>query len=262
MKEVCIIGDAGETVASAPVAVVAPAKAVPETVAVKEEKPVVATTTTESVIGESNFISPRARSLAAKERIDTTGIKGSGPHGRILEQDLIAYLASKPKFTPLAKKRAEEEQLCTNCSGSGLGGAITAKDLKQPGAVASDEFEIKKLSNIRKLIAKAMLNSLQNSAQLTHHLSADARQITQLRKMVKKAVDEGYPTNITLNDLICFAVIKALKKYPQANTHFMDDSMKYFKKIHLGIAVDTDRGLMVPVIRMPMIFLSRDYPIS
>jgi pyruvate dehydrogenase E2 component (dihydrolipoamide acetyltransferase) len=246
LKEVCVIGDVGETVASGPVAVTA--KAVTETVSVKEEKTAVATAASESAPGESNFISPRARSLAAREGIDTTGIKGSGPNGRILEQDLIAYLASKPKITPLAKKRAEEEQLCTNCTGSGLGGAITAKDLKHPGA-ASDEFEIKRLSNIRKLIAKAMLSSLQNSAQLTHHLSADARQLTHLRKVVKKAVDEGYPTNITLNDLICFAVIKALKKYPQVNTHFMDDSMKYFKKIHLGIAVDTDRGLMVPVIR-------------
>jgi pyruvate dehydrogenase E2 component (dihydrolipoamide acetyltransferase) len=167
----------------------------------------------------------------------------------VIEQDLLAYLASKPKITPLARKKAEEEQLCTDFSGSGLGGAITARDLKLPGAYASEEFEIKKLSNIRKLIAKAMLNSLQNSAQLTHHLSADARQMMQLRKVVKKAMDAGYPTNITLNDMICFAVVKALKKYPQVNTHFMEDSMKYFKKIHLGIAVDTDRGLMVPVIR-------------
>ncbi|MCK9639172.1 MAG: 2-oxo acid dehydrogenase subunit E2 [Prolixibacteraceae bacterium] len=249
LKEVCIIGDAGETVASAPSAVVPEVKVVSETVAIKEEKPEVTTKTIESATAEGSFISPRARSLAAKEGIDTTGIKGSGPNGRILEQDLLVYLATKPKITPLAKMKAEEEQLCTNCTGSGLGGAITAKDLKQSDAVASDEFEIKKLSNIRKLIAKAMLSSLQNSAQLTHHLSADARQISHLRKVVKKAVGEGYPTNITLNDMICFAVIKALKKYPQVNTHFMDDSIKYFKKVHLGIAVDTDRGLMVPVIR-------------
>ena len=200
--------------------------------------------------GDGNgFVSPRARARAEKEGVSISSVRGTGPKGRIIEQDILAYLASKPKTTPLAKKRAEEEQLCTDCTGSGLGGAITAKDLKQPGAMPSDDFEIKKLSNIRKLIAKAMLNSLQNSAQLTHHLSADARQITQIRKMVKKAVDEGYPTNITLNDLICFAVIKSLKKFPQVNSHFMDDSMKYFRKVHLGIAVDTDRGLMVPVIR-------------
>ncbi len=251
LKEVCVIGDAGETVASA--SVVAPASAVAPMAAepVAEKKAVEAEVVSKSITqaGDSNFISPRAKILAMNEGVETSGMKGTGPNGRIIEQDILAYLASKPKVTPLAKKKAEEEQLCADCAGSGLGGTVTAKDLKQPSAAASDDFEIKKLSNIRKLIAKAMHNSLQNSAQLTHHLSADARQISHLRKVVKKAVDEGYPTNITLNDLICFAVIKALKKYPQVNSHFLDDSMKYFRKIHLGIAVDTDRGLMVPVIR-------------
>ena len=251
LKEVCVIGSAGELIASAPIAAPESITPIVQEIKVQEAKSENSTqiSTVENSSSESSFISPRARTLAAKEGIQTSGIKGSGPKGRILEQDILAVLASKPKITPLAKKKAEEEQLCSNCTGSGLGGTITAKDLKQPSAASPDEFEIKKLSNIRKLIAKAMLNSLQNSAQLTHHLSADARQISHLRKVVKKAVDEGYPTNITLNDMICFAVVKALKKFPQVNTHFMDDSMKYFKKIHLGIAVDTDRGLMVPVIR-------------
>ena len=253
LKEVCVIGDAGEQLAAIPSSVSEPAKAVTAVIsAVEENREVRAfSIQNESSAGESNFISPRARNLAEKEGVEISGIRGSGPKGRIIEQDVVAYLAVKPKITPLAKKKAEEEQLCSDCTGSGLGGTITSKDLKRPSnaAFASDDFEIKKLSNIRKLIAKAMLSSLQNSAQLTHHLSADARQISQLRKVIKKAVDEGYPTNITLNDMICFAVIKALKKFPQVNTHFMDDSMKYFRKIHLGIAVDTDRGLMVPVVR-------------
>jgi pyruvate dehydrogenase E2 component (dihydrolipoamide acetyltransferase) len=252
LKEVCVIGEAGESMGSEQPLVSAPAEAEAVDVPVAAEKKVTFEIVKEKAsAGEASFASPRARMLAEKENVDISGVRGSGPKGRIIEQDVVAYLAVKPKITPLAKKKAVEEQLCTNCSGSGLGGTITSKDLKQPSAaiVSSDEFEIKKLSNIRKLIAKAMLNSLQNSAQLTHHLSADARQITHLRKIVKKAVDGGYPTNITLNDMICFAVIKALKKYPQVNTHFMDESMKYFRKVHLGIAVDTDRGLMVPVIR-------------
>jgi pyruvate dehydrogenase E2 component (dihydrolipoamide acetyltransferase) len=99
------------------------------------------------------------------------------------------------------------------------------------------------------MIAKAMYNSLQNSAQLTHHLGADARRMLELRRKVKKANDNGYPVNITLNDMVCFAVVKALRKFPQANAHFLGDSVKYFNKIHLGVAVDTDRGLMVPAIR-------------
>jgi pyruvate dehydrogenase E2 component (dihydrolipoamide acetyltransferase) len=255
LKDVCVIGEAGEAVASALPVETEPVKVAAEAVIITEEKKVVAAIITgKESTGGNSFISPRARILAEKEGVEISGIRGSGPGGRIIEQDIAAYLAVKPKITPLARKRAEEEQLCSDCAGSGLGGTITAKDLKQPAsgsgaAMPSQEYEVKKLSNIRKLIAKAMLSSLQNSAQLTHHLSADARQITHLRKIVKKAVDEGYPINITLNDMICLAVIKALKKYPQVNTHFMDDSMRYFKKVHLGIAVDTDRGLMVPVIR-------------
>jgi len=253
LKEVCVIGDAGDAVATASLQAVPVVTKVEESEAVPQQKAVVTASIEPgtSASTENHFISPRARILAAKEGIETSGLKGSGPNGRIIELDVLAYIASKPKITPLARKKAEDEQLCTNCTGTGLGGTVTAKDLQKPTSVpvSSDEFEVRKLSNIRKLIAKAMLNSLQNSAQLTHHLSADARQITQLRKLVKSAVDKGYPTNITLNDMICYAVIRALKKFPQVNTHFTDDSMKYFKKIHLGMAVDTDRGLMVPVVR-------------
>jgi pyruvate dehydrogenase E2 component (dihydrolipoamide acetyltransferase) len=103
---------------------------------------------------------------------------------------------------------------------------------------------------MRKIIAKAMHASLQNSAQLTHHLSADARRIMELRKTAKKAVEEGrLTTNITLNDLVCFAVIKALKQFPNVNSHFLGDSVRLFKKVHLALAVDTERGLMVPVVK-------------
>ena len=103
---------------------------------------------------------------------------------------------------------------------------------------------------MRKIIAKAMHASLQNSAQLTHHLSADARRIMELRKTAKKAVEEGrLATNITLNDLVCFAVIKALKQFPNVNSHFLGDSVRLFKKVHLALAVDTERGLMVPVVK-------------
>ena len=130
----------------------------------------------------------------------------------------------------------EQEQLSPVTTGTGLYGAVTSKDLTMQNPVYPVDFEIKKLSNMRKLIAKAMFNSLQNSAQLTHHLSADARQILALRKKVKAATDNGYPTNITINDMVCFAVIKALQKFPQANAHYLGENMKFFKKVHLGVA--------------------------
>jgi pyruvate dehydrogenase E2 component (dihydrolipoamide acetyltransferase) len=81
-------------------------------------------------------------------------------------------------------------------------------------------------------------------------MSADARKMMKLRKKFKQQFAEGtISQNVTINDLVCFAVIRALEKYPQANTHYHGDKMKWFKKVHLGLAVDTDRGLMVPALK-------------
>jgi len=128
---------------------------------------------------------------------------------------------------------------------------VRATDLAAPvNSVYGIDYEDRRISNIRKIIARSMHASLQNSAQLTHHLGADARRILGLRKQVKAAMEAGtLTTNVTLNDMVCFAVIKALKKFPNVNTHFLGDTIRYFKKVHLALAVDTDRGLMVPVVR-------------
>jgi pyruvate dehydrogenase E2 component (dihydrolipoamide acetyltransferase) len=216
-----------------------------------EEKQQIITEVKASSLGEVGevFISPRARKLADEKGIDASKLAGSGPNGRVIERDIQAVAETAPKLTPLARKMAGEDSTLKAQFGSGLAQKVKGADLVSKNPVSGDDFEVKPISNMRKLIAKTMHASLQNSAQLTHHLGADARRINELRKKVKKAVDAGYPTNITLNDMICYATIKALKKFPQANAHFMGDCMKYFNKIHFGLAVDTDRGLMVPVIR-------------
>lgn len=195
-------------------------------------------------------ISPRAKNLASKEAVDATALSGSGPQGRIIEKDVKAVFENRPKMTPLAKKIASEENMTAE-TGSGLAGRAKSTDLlASPNAVYANDYEDKKLSNMRKLIAKAMHASLQNSAQLTHHLGADARRILELRKQVKAAMEAGkLSSNITLNDMVCFAVIKALKKFPNVNSQFLGDSMRLFNKVHLGLAVDTERGLMVPVVK-------------
>ncbi len=253
LTNVCVIGTPGESAdAYQPGGIIPKKEETTETVISQDVSHVITkeisllATNAETPTGA---ISPRAKKLADKEGISTAGLTGSGPKGRIIEQDVLGVIADNPKTTPLAKKIAGQEQLQTVTKGSGLGGSVTAKDLTTVNPVYSSDFEIKKLSNIRKMIAKAMLNSIQKSAQLTHHLGADARRILELRRKVKKANDNGYPVNITLNDMVCFAVVKALRKFPQANAHFLGDSVKYFNKIHLGVAVDTDRGLMVPAIR-------------
>jgi pyruvate dehydrogenase E2 component (dihydrolipoamide acetyltransferase) len=94
-----------------------------------------------------------------------------------------------------------------------------------------------------------MHESISTSAQLTHHLSADVRKLLALRNEIKIGLEKGSSVNITLNDMICFAVIRALEKFPEVNSHFLGDSTRVFRKVHLGLAVDTPRGLMVPAIQ-------------
>ncbi|MDO9153387.1 MAG: dihydrolipoamide acetyltransferase family protein [Paludibacter sp.] len=199
----------------------------------------------------SSFVSPRAKNLAEKEALNASELVGSGPNGRVNEKDVLAALENRPKLTPLAKKIAAALGVQPLGAGSGLAGTAKAADLIAPvNAVYGVDYEDKKLSNMRKFIAKAMHTSLQNSAQLTHHLGADARNILNLRKQAKQAFEAGtLSTNPTINDFVCFAVIKALKKFPNVNSHFLGDSMRLFNKVHLGLAVDTERGLMVPAVR-------------
>lgn len=163
-------------------------------------------------------ISPRAKSLANAKGIDYSSLKGSGPNGRIVSSDIEKAASGSPVIS-------------------------------KPVVAGADYIE-KPLSNIRRLIAKAMHSSLQNSAQLTHHMSADVRKLLDARQSVKtKLLNDKSQQDITLNDMICWCVIRALEKFPEANTHFMGESIRTFNKIHLGLAVDTPRGLMVPALK-------------
>jgi pyruvate dehydrogenase E2 component (dihydrolipoamide acetyltransferase) len=193
-------------------------------------------------------ISPRARELAERMRIQISKVRGTGPQGRIIENDIKAA-ASELGTTALASEIIKKEGMVTGTEPTGPGGRFRASDLKETGQVQQDEFIIKKISNIRRIIAENMHASIQNSAQLTHHLGADVRKLLEYRKIFKSRYSKESGENITINDMVCYAVIKALKIKPEINSHFLGDRIKTFKKVHLGIAVDTDRGLMVPALR-------------
>ena len=199
--------------------------------------------------------SPRARKIAAEKGVDTSRVAGTGPHGRIIARDVETAAAAQGTLTGLAKAKMADGGLASPGTGSGLAGAVKGSDLKVWKANHTDiagegaEFEVVKMSNMRKLIAKSMYNSLQNSAQLTHMLGADARKVQALRKKAKKAFEEGkVDVNITINDFVCYAVIKALQQFPNLNSHCLGDAMRLFKSVNLGLAVDTERGLMVPAV--------------
>ena len=254
LSNVMIIGEPGENIEQylqGDQSVEVPAAVQSEEVAVvvesKAEQQVV-----HAVATPGCGVSPRARHLAQKQGINVANLAGTGPNGRIIERDVVAAVEGSAKMTPLAKAIALQSGAVAPQKGSGLAGTARGVDMVEAKGMATvaEDSQIKPLSNMRKIIAKAMHASLQNSAQLTHHLGADARRIMELRKAAKKAAEEGrLSVNITLNDLVCFAVIKALLKFPNVNSHFLGDSMRLFNKVHLALAVDTERGLMVPVVK-------------
>jgi pyruvate dehydrogenase E2 component (dihydrolipoamide acetyltransferase) len=169
-------------------------------------------------------ISPRARKLAEERGVNFSKLIGTGPNGRVITADIECYLSS---------------------SSSSSSSSTSTK----PHQSAIAGFTEQPLSNVRKIIARTMHASIQNSAQLTHHMSADVRWLLDARRKIKSLIiSEKDQQDITLNDMICWCVVRALEKFPEMNSHFLGDRIKTFHKIHLGLAVDTPRGLMVPVV--------------
>lgn len=225
-------------------------------------------------------ISPRARNLAQHKRLDVSGVSGSGPGGRIIERDVQAALANQPKLTPVAKAMLAEGGYALPGQGSGLGGRITSKDLMAspqaeevdasapvaapapsiavtvpalvalpPSALSADEITTIAVKGVRKIIAERMLASLQTTAQLTLNSSADARMLQALRKRFKESPEAWGLRGVTINDLVLFATARSLAQHPDLNAQFADNTISQYKHVHLGVAVDTPRGLLVPVVR-------------
>ena len=233
LTNVAVIGRPGENTASFRPASNTEQEVVDEksevTVAKKEEP--VSSASADDIQGGKLRISPRARAMARLMQVDITGVKGSGPNGRIICSDIEA-LSKEIKVEKVTAAVAHPVE----------------KPSAQPvsyGVLPKTAYEDKKLSNVRKLIARAMHESLSTSAQLTHHMSADVRKLQAVRAFVKANPEKG---NITLNDMVCFCTIRALEKFPELNSHFLGDSIRTFGKVHLGLAVDTPRGLLVPVV--------------
>jgi pyruvate dehydrogenase E2 component (dihydrolipoamide acetyltransferase) len=157
--------------------------------------------------------SPRARRFARERGVDLGEVRGgSGPGGRILEQDVRHAFHSGARMSSLERKRVEDSTPFTG---------------------------------IREKIARRMRESLGSTAQYTLNSSADATGLLALRKRIKGA--EG--PDININDLVLFCTVKALLKMPQLNAELKDGRLRQHDAVHLGFAVDTDRGLMVPVLR-------------
>lgn len=209
------------------------------------------------VVREGAPASPRARGRAAKEGVSLEGIAGSGPHGRIIEADVIAEAAKGPGATAGAK--ASGAYRPGDVQGTGIGGRVTRADLAAAPAApatpvaASREFPGEStttpLKGVRKIIAERMMNALSTSAQLSYTATANAAGLLALRKRFKNSDPELGYSAITIGDLVCYATVKALTKHSVLNAHLTEDGLTEFASVHLGLAVDTSRGLLVPTIR-------------
>jgi len=184
-------------------------------------------------------ISPRAKQFAKAHNVNLDSIVGSGPHGRIIENDVIEYFNTTHRSSSLAAKLLKEDWVHKGTY-SGTGGMIVKEDLRPPG---------KKLSTIRTTIAKHMHSSLTETAQYTISISARADTILSLRKKIKSMTSECSLPNITINDMVMYAVVRTLMAHPEINTEFIDGIVYQDKDVNLAFACDTPRGLVVPVIR-------------
>ena len=233
LENVCVIGKPGANAemfrpgAEVPAAE-APAAPVAEAPAAEIAEPAV-------VVGNMK-ISPRAKALAEKSHADLSQAVPTGPDGRVIERDVQALidagkiLGAQPAAAVTAAVAAEPVEL----------------------GVPVDDSYTEPMSNIRKVIARSMVASLSTMAQLTHNLSYDATEVKKARALFKAKGEAFGMEKISINDIIMYVVARTLTmpEHRALNANLIDDgkTMKYFKGVHLGMAVDTDRGLMVPTI--------------
>lgn len=192
-------------------------------------------------------ISPRARTLAQRKAIDYQSIAGSGPGGRIIERDIEAALRDAPtKVTPVAQAMLDSGDYKL-ADGHPRDRRVAKADL-MPVTDESATTAIP-LTGVRKTIARRMHESLQTTAQLTLNARADARALQAFRRRLKSSDESLGLSAVSINDLLLFAVARTLPEFPALNALFEHDMIYQQESVHLGMAVDTDRGLLAPVIR-------------
>ncbi len=218
------------------------------------------------------FASPRARNRAREEGVALSLVARTVSGRRIVEKDVLAWLEAQPKATPLARKMAAEAGLdLATVQGTGVGGRITHEDVeralqarKRPEVVPAPAPApavvpvppapaVVPLTGLRGIIARRMAESHRTTAPVTLTLEADATALVDLREQLKTALAEELGFNIGYNDLMIKIVARALKDIPYMNVRLVEESgqaeIRPLTEVHVGLAVDTPRGLLVPVIR-------------
>src|SRR5665648_65845 len=176
------------------------------------------------------YVTPLVRKLASDNNVDLASVRGTGIGGRIRKQDVLDSAAAAT-ITPAPAP-------------AGATGASTAV-----AAVSLKRGTTEKMSRLRKVIAGRMVESLHVSAQLTSVLEVDVTKIARLRDKAKRDFETREGTTLSFLPFFALAAVEALKAHPRVNSSVNDDEITYHGYEHLGVAVDTERGLLVPVIK-------------
>jgi len=177
------------------------------------------------------YVTPIVRKLAAAAGVNLATIKGTGVGGRIRKEDILAA-TPRAAATPTATVMAS-----------------TAAAPRGPLAVSPLRGTTVSMSRLRKVIADRMVESLKISAQLTTVVEVDVTKIDRLRNAAKASFESREGVKLTFLPFFAVAVCEALKQHPVLNSSVEGDQITYHGSEHLGIAVDTDRGLLVPVVK-------------
>ncbi len=235
------LGRIGSSIAAAPAAPVPaiPAPAIPAPPAPAPSTPAPAPAATEST--QSGYLTPLVRRMAADAGIDLATITGTGAGGRITKADVTAASGSAPS-TPASAPVA-----AAPVTPSAPVPKPSAPVVAASGPLAGTT---EPLSRLRKVIAQRMVESLQVSAQLTTVVEVDVTKIATLRNRVKKSFEQREGVKLSFMPFFVKASVEALKQYPQLNASIdmTAGTVTYYSDENIGIAVDTERGLLVPVI--------------
>ncbi len=192
------------------------------------------------------YVTPLVRRLAAQHDIDLSTVTGSGVGGRIRKADVLAAVEARGGTTAQPAQPSLQQPAAPAAPAATPAPAATAT--AEPSALRG---RTEKISRLRRVIAERMVESLQTSAQLTTVVEVDVTRIAALRGRIKADFELREGVKLSFLPFFCKAAVEALKVYPQINSSIDMDAgiITYHDSENLGIAVDTDRGLLVPVVR-------------
>ena len=214
----------------APVVTAAPVAAAP-VISKPSQPPVAAAPVVNSARPDDSYVTPIVRKLAAEAGVNLSTIKGTGVGGRIRKEDILAA-TPKAAATPTAQVMASTN---TTAKSSVITSPLRGTTLG--------------MTRLRKVIADRMVESLKISAQLTTVVEVDVTKIDRLRNAAKAAFESREGVKLTFLPFFAVAICEALKQHPVLNSSVEGDQITYHAAEHLGVAVDTDRGLLVPVVK-------------